>query len=92
MTQAWAPTGALGARVPDFIWGLLLQMCIRQGIQGERGKEGSENLEDDSWAGEEEEEGRGDINLLGKLVYWFCLGSSILKVYVDNKSLIKIQN
>lgn len=41
---------------------------------------------------EEGEEERGEINSLGKLVYWLCLGTSILKVYVYNKSLIKIQN
>lgn len=41
---------------------------------------------------EEEEEGRGEINSLEKPVYWLCLGASILKVYVYNKSLIKTQN
>lgn len=38
------------------------------------------------------EEGRVEINSLEKLVYWLCLGASILNVYVYNKSLIKIQN
>lgn len=32
------------------------------------------------------------MNSLEKLVYRLCLGASILKVYVYNKSLIKIQN
>lgn len=54
-----------------------------------------ENLQSDSWASEEEEEveeERGELNSLEKLVYWLCLGASILKVYVYNKSLIKIRN
>lgn len=53
-------------------------------------KEGKENLADDIC--HEEEEGRGEINSLEKLVDWLCLGASILKVYIYNKSLIKIQN
>lgn len=44
--------------------------------------------EGDRCVGEEEE--GGEINSLENLVYWLCLGASILKVYVYNKSLIKI--